>query len=65
MMTTLAALFGAVPLAFAHGAGSGLRIPLGVTIIGGLLISQILTLYTTPVIFLALERLRSPRSAMP
>jgi len=65
MMTTLAALFGAVPLAFAHGAGSELRIPLGVTIIGGLLISQILTLYTTPVIFLALERLRSPRSAMP
>ena len=57
MMTTLAALFGAVPLAFAHGAGSELRIPLGVTIIGGLLLSQILTLYTTPVIFLELERL--------
>lgn len=58
MMTTLAALFGAVPLAFAHGAGSELRIPLGVTIIGGLMLSQILTLYTTPVIFLVLEKWR-------
>ncbi len=58
MMTTLAALFGAVPLAFAHGAGSELRIPLGITIIGGLMLSQILTLYTTPVIFLVLEKWR-------
>ena len=63
MMTTLAALFGAVPLAFAHGAGSELRIPLGVTIIGGLMLSQILTLYTTPVIFLVLEKWRGGKRA--
>ena len=57
MMTTLAALFGAVPLAVAHGTGAELRVPLGITIIGGLLLSQVLTLYTTPVIYLVLERL--------
>ncbi len=65
MMTTLAALFGAVPLAFAHGAGSELRIPLGVTIIGGLMLSQILTLYTTPVIFLVLEKWRGGKKVTP
>jgi multidrug efflux pump len=58
MMTTLAALFGALPLALQQGAGSELRIPLGVTIIGGLLLSQLLTLYTTPVVYLEMERLR-------
>jgi multidrug efflux pump len=59
MMTTLAALFGALPLALEAGTGSELRNPLGITIIGGLLLSQLLTLYTTPVIYLYMERLRA------
>jgi multidrug efflux pump len=62
MMTTMAALFGAVPLVVEGGAGSELRTPLGITIIGGLLLSQALTLFTTPAIYLALDRLR-PRRA--
>jgi multidrug efflux pump len=57
MMTTMAALLGAVPLAFGSGVGSELRKPLGITIIGGLLVSQVLTLFTTPVIYLFFDRL--------
>ncbi|CAN5878059.1 multidrug efflux RND transporter permease subunit MuxB [soil metagenome] len=57
MMTTMAALLGGLPLALGSGSGSELRFPLGVTIVGGLLLSQLLTLYTTPVIYLYMERL--------
>lgn len=57
MMTTAAAVMGAIPLALGQGDGAELRQPLGVTIVGGLLVSQLLTLYTTPVVFLALDKL--------
>jgi multidrug efflux pump len=58
LMTTMAALFGALPLAFGTGTGSELRQPLGITIVGGLILSQLLTLYTTPVVYLMLDGLR-------
>jgi multidrug efflux pump len=58
LMTTTCALFGALPLAFGTGTGSELRRPLGITIVGGLIVSQMLTLYTTPVVYLLLDNAR-------
>jgi multidrug efflux pump len=59
MMTTAAAVLGAVPLAIGIGQGASLRQPLGITVMGGLILSQVFTLYTTPVIYLYLDRLRA------
>jgi multidrug efflux pump len=67
LMTTLAALFGALPLMFSSGSGAELRQPLGLVMVGGLLVSQVLTLFTTPVVYLYFDRLRArlvkPRAA--
>jgi multidrug efflux pump len=65
LMTTFAALFGALPLALSHGTGGELRRPLGITIVGGLALSQLITLYTTPVIYLWFDRLAHWRKARP
>jgi len=65
MMTTLAAMFGALPLAIGMGIGSELRRPLGIAIVGGLIVSQVLTLYTTPVVYLALDQLRQRKNKRP
>ena len=65
LMTTLAALFGAIPLAIGSGDGAELRQPLGIAIVGGLILSQILTLYTTPVVFVMLDKLRKKPIAAP
>ena len=62
LMTTMAAMLGALPLAIGLGMGKELRQPLGITIIGGLIVSQLLTLYTTPVVYLFLDRLRGRRA---
>jgi len=59
MMTTMAALFGALPLALGTGVGSEIRRPLGISIVGGLILSQMLTLFTTPVVYIYMDRLQS------
>jgi multidrug efflux pump len=64
-MTTMAALLGGLPLALGSGTGSELRRPLGITIVGGLLVSQVLTLYTTPVIYLFMHKLGGRKRAAP
>jgi multidrug efflux pump len=64
-MTTLAALFAGIPLAFGSGIGSELRRPLGIAMVGGLLVSQVLTLYTTPVIYIFFDRIATRLSRRP
>ena len=59
MMTTMAAMFGGIPIALGGGNGSELRRPLGIAIVGGLMVSQMLTLYTTPVVYLYMDRFRA------
>src|SRR5208282_1359359 len=59
MMTTMAAMFGALPIALGRGNGSELRRPLGISLVGGLMVSQMLTLYTTPVVYIYMDRLRA------
>ena len=59
MMTTMAALLGAIPLALGTGDGAELRRPLGISIVGGLILSQLLTLYTTPVVYIYLDKLQT------
>ena len=61
LMTTMAAIFGAVPLALGTGDGAEMRQPLGIAIVGGLILSQLLTLYTTPVVYVLMDRLKSKR----
>jgi multidrug efflux pump len=64
-MTTLAALFAGIPLAFGSGIGSELRRPLGIAMVGGLLVSQVLTLYTTPIIYIFFDRIATRFSGKP